>query len=529
MKKVVSLLLALMMALGCWTFAFAESTETTEATEAPAATDAAATTTEANPWANLDLSQYEEINFYVVGVQGPDWQEIVDKANELMIQKINTKVNFIHVSWGDFQSKYSLFLAGDEDVDLIYGAAWCNYDDYVKAGAYAGFDWDFVQKYMPLTAKSQAASSWKEAETNGLYYCVPRDDSSISWTGVITRQSMLDKYGFTAKDINSYDKLIDYYYAIADGEKDTGVYALNPQGSYPMDGPWYTTRYHYMDVNAGAANWMVWKYNTGKAFDVNDLKWFADTDDYLSFCLQMADFYKRGVFPSSVISNDTMLDDNFQAGTSATQYSVPSGLEGWQSKITDDTLAYMNPFWDSTSATRRGKYMGYGACFPVSSKKMERAAVALDCMKNDPEVNRLLVGGIEGRHYTLDTANNTYSAGPEAADYGWGAWCYLLQHDSDPQPKLSDEMQSYQDMYKAAEVPTETFPVNGFKYDSSKYDAELAVISSLITEYRFSFCFGIYGDQTEAKYHEFIDQCKAAGLDEIVQDYRDQLAAYLAK
>ena len=32
---------------------------------------------------------------------------------------------------------------------------------------------------------------------------------------------------------------------------------------------------------------------------------------------------------------------------------------------------------------------------------MERAAVALDCMKNDPIVNRLLVFGIEGRHYTL--------------------------------------------------------------------------------------------------------------------------------
>ena len=156
MKKAVSLLLALMMALGCWSFAFAESTD---ATEAPAATDAVATdatAAEENPWANLDLSQYEEINFYVVGVMGPDWQEIVDKANELMIKKINTKVNFIPVSWGDFQSKYSLFLAGDEDVDLIYGAAWCNYSDYVKAGAYAGFDWDFVEKYMPLTAKSQA-------------------------------------------------------------------------------------------------------------------------------------------------------------------------------------------------------------------------------------------------------------------------------------------------------------------------------------------------------------------------------------
>ncbi len=519
MKKAVSLFLALLMMLGCFSFAAAETT---------AATDETTTATEDNPWANLDLSEYMEINFYVVGVPGDDWQEIVDQANELMIEKINTKVNFIHVSWGDFQSKYSLFLAGDEDVDIIYGAAWCNYSDYLKAGAYKGFDWEFVETYMPLTAQSQAASSWKEAEYNGLYYCVPRDDTSISWTGVLTRQSLLDKYGFTADSINSYETLIDYLYAIADGEKDTGVYGINPQGSYPLDGNWYTTRYHYMDVNAGSSTWMAWKYDTGKAFDVNDLYWYFDTDDYLSFALQMAEFYKRGVFPSSVISNDTMLDDNFQAGTSAIQYSVPSGLKGWQDKITDDTVVYINAQWDDTSVTRRGNYMGYGACFPVASNKTERAAIALDCMKNDPEVNRLLVGGVEGRHYILDEATNTYTLGPEAADYGWGSWCYLLQHDEDPKLQLSDEMQAYQSMYEAAEVPAETFPVNGFKYDSSKYDAELAVISSLIAEYRFSFCFGIFGDETEAKYNEFIDQCKAAGLDEIVQDYRDQLAAFNA-
>jgi len=147
-------------------------------------------------------------------------------------------------------------------------------------------------------------------------------------------------------------------------------------------------------------------------------------------------------------------------------------------------------------------------------------------MKNDPEVNRLLVSGVAGRHYILDEAANTYTPGPEAADYGWGSWCYLLQHDEDPTLQLPEEMQKYQDMYEAAEVPSETFPINGFVYDSSKYEAEIAVISALISEYRFSFCFGIFGDKTEEKYNEFISSCKAAGLDDIVADFRAQLAAF---
>ena len=59
--------------------------------------------------------------------------------------------------------------------------------------------------------------------------------------------------------------------------------------------------------------------------------------------------------------------------------------------------------------------------------------------------------------------------------------------------------------------------------------AELSAVTALFNEYRFSFCFGIFGDQTEAKLDEFINQCKAMGIEDIIQDYRTQLAAYIAE
>ena len=81
-------------------------------------------------------------------------------------------------------------------------------------------------------------------------------------------------------------------------------------------------------------------------------------------------------------------------------------------------------------------------------------------------------------------------------------------------------------MYEAAEVPADVFPINGFNYQCS-YEAELSAVTALYNEYRFSFCFGIFGDQTEAKLDEFIAQCKAIGIDKIVDEFRTQLAAYI--
>ena len=509
MKQLISLVLALVLALGIGVVAFAE---------------------EENPWAGLDLSEPVVINMYFPSTKPEDFDAVAEQANALMAEKINTTVNFNFVSFGDYDRMLSLYLT-DENVDLVYGASWLGYTDYVKNGAYKGFDWDFVETYMPLAAKQQASGSWREVQFGDEYYGVPNNRVDISWNGAWTRQSLLDKYGYKAEDIDSFEKLIEFLDKVAADTAETGVYPINCQGSYPMEAfHWFTTRYHLWDVNAGAANWMVWPYNTGKEFTVDDLKWFAETDEYREFCLQMAEFYKKGYFPASVISHDTMIDDNYINGVSAILNNAPTRYNDLLNQIKDDIPVFLNCYWDDESRTRRGNYMVYASCFPAVSKNPERAAVALDCMKFDPEVHALLLGGFEGTHYTLND-DNTYTPGPDAAKYPWGSWTHMaaINNDSDPSLKLDPEIGQYMDMYNAAVLPSETFPVNGFNYNSEKYEAEMSACTALMNEYRFSFCFGLFGDQTEAKLDEFITQCKALGIDDICQDYRDQLAAFNAE
>ena len=218
--------------------------------------------------------------------------------------------------------------------------------------------------------------------------------------------------------------------------------------------------------------------------------------------------------------------DCLRAGTSASAFTSAGAFDALQAS-TEEELAYIDCFFDEQTILLRGSYFGYGACFPAASKKAERAAVALDCMKNDPEVNRLLNMGIEGRHYILSEDGLTYEDGPDADK--WSYWCFLLDHDGQPSRAMSPEMELQQRKYESAIVPSDTFPLSGFVYDSSKYEAEIAVLSALVNEYRYSFNFGIFGDKTEEKYPSFIQQCEAAGLDAIVEDFRSQLAAYLEK
>jgi hypothetical protein len=283
-------------------------------------------------------------------------------------------------------------------------------------------------------------------------------------------------------------------------------------------------------MDGGSATWMVWDYSTGKPFSVDDLNWYAESPAYLNFALEMAQFNKAGVFPASVLQSQAFINDNFMNGKSAINFMTPAQANQAQNtmKASGKTLVALNACVDSQSKTRKGNYMGYGACFPVASTKTDRAAVALDCMKNDPDVNMMLLGGVAGTNYVLDTTTNTYTLGPDASKYQWDDWFYLLESDSNPTLKMDDNYTAMQKNFESIQVPVGTFPVNGFNYNSSKYTAQLANISALINEYRFSFCFGVFQDNTKAKYDEFISKCKAAGIDDVIADYRAQLQTFIS-
>ena len=85
MKRILSLVLAFALLLGLCSFAVAEE--------------------ESNPWSDLDLSEYKEINFIIPGNKPAAFDEILGKANERMKELINTTVNFDFVSYGEFGTR----------------------------------------------------------------------------------------------------------------------------------------------------------------------------------------------------------------------------------------------------------------------------------------------------------------------------------------------------------------------------------------------------------------------------------------
>ena len=174
-----------------------------------------------------DLSQKEKVVMYMVGDEPKDMQEVMDKANtEYFEPNLNTTVEIKFLNWSDYSTKYSLLLSGGEDVDLIYTAAWCYYNEEAAKGAFLELTDDFLKQYMPYSYEQQPKESWDQISIDGKIYAVPKAKSTFtSYNIVAVRQDLIDKYGLTVPD--SWDNYEKYLTELEEIKGETGVVPLN--------------------------------------------------------------------------------------------------------------------------------------------------------------------------------------------------------------------------------------------------------------------------------------------------------------
>ncbi len=479
--------------------------------------------TDDNPWTGFDTSKEVHLVFYVVGTKGVDHDRVVSLASDRMKELINTTFEVQVIPLSDFQTKYPLVLAGGDDVDIIMTHPYIGpFNTQADNGAFFELTDEFLNTWMPETMKSQVPSSWEQAKYKGVLYQIPRNESDYEQAyGVVVRKDFREKYNLP--EISSLDDFEDYLFAVADNEKDTGIFALYAQPTLPMTLTFLNGPNNWQTV--GSAMWDA----DNDQLDPDELFLSVFTDEYRAYVLRMAEWAKRGVWPSNAMTNVTHISDLFKEGKSATNISMYKAANDSILSLERKGLEaeYFN-ILPETANTRISPYNYDALAITSFCKNPERAALAIDVMKNDYTVNNLLQGGIEGEHYILND-DNTHSDGPASDAYPWSGWAWCLRSHLNPGVGgILPEVAAVRAEFDAANIDPERFPVDGFTFDNTGYESEMALINSLNQEWAASFDLGVFGDDTEAKLDEYLGLLEMAGFKTILELHKEQLAAFLA-
>lgn len=470
----------------------------------------------------FDLSERKTVVMYVLGDRPADMDAVLAKANEEYFEPdLNTTLDIEFLNWSDYQTKYSLLLAGGEQVDLIYTASWCYYNEEVTSGAFKELDQEFLQTYMPVSYEQQPQESWDEIAISGKIYAVPKSKATFTAYNIVAvRQDLIDAYGLTVPD--SWDDYKTYLSELTELKGETGVTPLATNANREQLLTVYGQSRGVQGVTEGY-DWEYFANNSEAAPAAEDIFYLYVSDFYKDYCMEMAEMAKAGIWSTDAINDTSDAQAYFENGTSGSFIWNTSVFQAGANLEESGLGTYA--VYDITPDVKRnrGSYSVDATAITSKSADPERAALVLDYMKGDVDLNRLLLGGIEGTHYELD--DEGYRVTLDAAEnYAWNNWAWAINRQDEPDEAGLDERQvAISEQLDSMEyVPAQT----GFTFDPSPVQSQYTVVQSIVDEYKMSFSLGIYGDDTENVFEQFKQQLIDAGVEDVTAEFLNQYNAY---
>lgn len=470
---------------------------------------------------NTDLSQPYEIQMFSSSTAIPKQDATLAEVNrELLERGFNTTIRIINVPKTSSSDLYTMTLASGETADVYFTAPWKAMWTEAAKGSWMTLEPEWLEKYMPITWKTQAPGSWAETTLKGEIIAVPGNSMKSNAKEVAVRQDLMEKYGF--EKLTCWDDWKKFAMTIAEKETaQSGIYAYNTSATnleiwrmylqqdnlYPL----YSELFYYPCQGGDVLP------------EFSDVKMYMETDLFRQFCREMVELRKAGVWSQSAISSDSVNQDCFANLTSATvmhNSSVYNYIE--RALTTDPTIKceVYDLFPDAFCIPEA--YSNNCLAIPYSSGNPERAAMIIDLMKNDFFFNTTFQFGIEGVDW-VDNGDQTYTLYESSQSEAYlGSLAWALKYDWDYKEKPHSEIAAQKlEMTEWQNTRLVANPTVAFIFDDSPIKNYVATLNSIVEEVRPSLVLGMV-DDVDAYLDGVIKRMYDSGLQNVYDELERQ-------
>lgn len=530
-KKVLAALLSACMVLGvsaCGSETADSSVTTgseaqavTESAESTASNDASNGTEEAA----IDTSEYVELKMYLVGDKPEGFDDVYEKVNEILLDKINATVSVDWLSWAEHGTKYSLLFSGNEDFDMIFTAtSWCHFEQTVGLGGFKALDEDFIKTYAPDIWEMEPELAWQQATIDGNIYMVPANYIEVTPNTLAIRGDLMEQYGFD--DIDSWDSLMEFYGKCGDG----GIYA-NGSGAEGLYWVWFQ-KDGYNILSGAPDDGQLVLYHTADPSDLTT-RYILDDEGFTEYCRLMKELADKGSWPTDVLNSTADRQDGLVNGTGASMIWNLGSCQTYANQANAE-----HPEWNINVYNvmpdvpyTSTKYINGGIGININSANPERAMMALNLFATNKEIHELTQLGIEGVNWESvgDDQYKVIEGNEYNASNFWG-WRNqdLMRKKYNENPTAVDTKTAELEEYYLSHVKTQNHILEGFAFDSSHVSTEYAAVEAVMSTYFDPLINGLVGD-VDATLDEFRKAMDAAGVQTVLTELQSQIDTYIAE
>ncbi len=504
MKKLVSLLLVLLMALSFT--AYADGTETAAA--------------------DIDLSEPVELVMFLMGDPPEDAEAVEDAVNEILKEKYNTTLDLQFSTWTDFNQKYTNELTSGSS-DMIYIANWLDYQTLANAGAFLELD-DLLNTYAPELRELAGEDTLNMCRVGGELYAIPALWSEYVSTGISYREDLRAKYDLPVPD--SLEDMEAFFQGIKDNMPDQPVLRATSEESTGLDYAFDVFEVFQLKYPLVKSIYGLNSYTD----DPDTLVDYWNSQDFIDDCKLMKKWADAGYWSKSALSDSNDPDSYVNGLTTA----VVNGQNPNKHITNVRDFAAQHPDWETkyiaygevTGALWPGHATQNGTAIVRGTKYPERCMLVLNELMTNEELNQLIQCGRKDIDYTLDE-NGLYVNLNENFQYeALNTWNlrvgdFKLAQESDVE--LNEMFAKYEEIGAKLKYPNVNIG-EGFSEDYTNYQAERTAVSNVMRQYLAPLQAG-FVDDVEAAVAEFLEKVNEAGLETCREAYIAQWTAYCAE
>lgn len=474
-----------------------------------------------------DLSEKVELVMYFMGDQPADTQSVVDAINEKLEKDLNATLKIVNISWADWRSKYNLVLASGEKIDLIYTANWCQFVEQARKGAYMKLN-DLLHEYAPISWANIDPARWESAEIDGSIYAIPATEKVYIPFGIEYRKDFCDQYGLP--EVDSLETLEAYLDGVKENVPDITPFNIaNPQSQLSEIMPLFRAEYKVWNAVQGDYYYLV---TSSDQKDIADVQVITEMPEFAEFCKTMKRWNEKGFWSKSVLSNKITSYEQFAQGNSAAGTYRLISISTDFAKLKGLAAEAEPSFWcfgEYGNAPFPTSAQGNMTAVYYLSENPERALMLYELLKWDEAYNRLLIYGIEGKHYAIDEQGSRID--PEGvssemvASYSGetaGAWSFRNDAFKLVDTGLWSGVAAIEKRFEELNRYDKT---DAFVFDKTAVETESAALDLVMQQYLGILLSGS-ADDVDAMIAEFHEKLLDAGLEKVKAEVVGQLTAY---
>lgn len=477
-----------------------------------------------------------ELKFYMMNGPVNDFDRVMDKANAIIEEKINAKLDLVMIDGATYAEKMNLMINSGDEFDLCFTASWggINFFENAAKGAYADLT-DLIPTYAPETYARIPEGLWDGVKVDGRIYGLVNYQQwgAAARKGFKFRKDIADEIGFDWQAVKGKTtleamKMIDPFLGAA-LEKHPDMIGWETASNYSSfaNEPLMWDMEQVGDV--ASPGWIRFEEPT------KVINQFA-TPEFEEYCNIMRDWYNKGyVRKDGATVKDTSPDRKAAKMIAEVSYGWPDSVD-FPGNADVEKMSMCTPDIApavAVSTTRTVIPAGAGANAAIAinaqSKNIEKSLELVELLNTNDELYMLITQGEEGVDYVYGE-DGTVQLVEGKYNFNWNEWQVGQSYSPDFTRALYNKNESgdlqkeSQGIIFKADKEADVSPVTGFTFDPSPVKTQMANCSAVLTEMIPALSNGCV-DPAKAL-PELLQRLETAGVNDILAEKQAQLDAW---